>query len=149
MHYRTPVALDARFDPAAIFERLFASNQWRGSWRDSVYPYNHFHTRTHEVLGIAHGQARVLFGGRHGRHLDLKAGDVVIVPAGVGHRRRKASADLLVVGAYPVYGHYDEPRPSEVDGDEARALIQRVKPPLTDPVYGNRGPLTKLWRCPD
>jgi uncharacterized protein YjlB len=146
VHYKSVLNLDDARDPAAIFERLFASNQWRHSWRDGIYSYNHFHTRTHEVLGVARGSATVQFGGSTGKLIDVKAGDVICIPAGVGHRRRKATRDLLVVGAYPVYGQYDEPRPSEVDHDQALAATLRVKPPLTDPVYGKSGPLVDLWR---
>jgi uncharacterized protein YjlB len=145
VHYHSPIALDPTFDPAAIIERVFASNQWRHSWRDSIYPYNHFHTRTHEVLGIAQGQVDVQFGGAHGKRLPLKSGDVVVIPAGVGHRRRKASGDLLVVGAYPDFGRYDEPRPREIDVAMARRAIASVKIPFTDPVYGKSGPLLAAW----
>src|SRR5579885_2835809 len=85
--YRSPVRLDPAFDPAAMFEVLFASHGWTSSWRDGIYDFNHFHTGTHEVLGIARGQAKVKFGGDAGRLLELKAGDVVVMPAGTGHRR--------------------------------------------------------------
>jgi uncharacterized protein YjlB len=146
VHYKSVLDLEAAPDPAALFERLFASNQWRKSWRDSIYPYNHFHTRTHEVLGFARGRARLQFGGTTGKLIEVKVGDVVCIPAGVGHRRRAASKDLLVVGAYPIYGQYDEPRPSQIDHDRAVAATLRVKPPLADPVYGKTGPLVELWR---
>jgi uncharacterized protein YjlB len=148
IHYRTPIVLDPDYDPAAIIERVFASNRWRHSWRDGIYRYNHFHTRTHEVLGIARGTVDVQFGGAHGARLGLKCGDVVVIPAGVGHRRRKASTDLLVVGAYPDFGPYDEPRPAEIDIDKARRSVAAVKTPFTDPVYGKTGALLKLWRGP-
>jgi len=142
IHYRSPVALLASYDPAAIFEVLFASNGWTGSWRDGVYDFLHFHTRTHEVLGIARGSARVQFGGTKGRIIDLKAGDVIVVPAGTGHRRKGASRDLLVVGAYPENGgKYDEPKSDEIDGQEARAAIGKVPLPARDPVYGSDGPM--------
>lgn len=146
VHYRTPVNVEAGDDPAAIFEKLFATHGWRGSWRDGVYPFLHFHTQTHEVLGIARGKARVRFGGRNGRVLELHAGDVVVLPAGTGHRRLSASRDLLVVGAYPGDGRYDEPTPDEVNHDEAVASIAQVGRPAADPVYGRRGPLRALWR---
>jgi uncharacterized protein YjlB len=66
VHYRSPVRRIPDCDPAAIFEDLFAMNGWRDSWRDGVYDFLHFHTQTHEVLGIARGTARVQFGGARG-----------------------------------------------------------------------------------
>jgi uncharacterized protein YjlB len=145
--YRTPVRRLPRCDPAAIFEDLFALNGWGGSWRDSVYPFHHFHTQTHECLGIARGRVTVQFGGRHGRKIELKAGDVVVTPAGTGHRRVEASDSLLVVGAYPANGGgYDEPKPDEIDHDTAVAAIAQVKLPAADPVYGTDGPLLQHWR---
>jgi hypothetical protein len=71
--YRSPVDLRGEFDPAAIFEDLFASNGWTESWRDGVYDFLHFHTRTHEALGIARGTAQIEFGGVKGKRLQLKS----------------------------------------------------------------------------
>jgi uncharacterized protein YjlB len=146
LHYRTPVVLDPAFDPAAIFEVLFSAHGWRESWRDGIYDFLHFHTHRHEVLGIARGHAEVQFGGREGKLISLKAGDVVVLPAGTGHRRRAKSRDLLVVGAYPKGGQYDEPRPDQVTHAEAVRAIARVGVPAADPVYGKSGPLRSLWR---
>ena len=143
--YRSPVRLAGAADPAAVFEVLFAAHGWKPDWRDGIYPYNHFHTGTHEVLGIARGHARVRFGGNKGRLLEIRAGDVVIHPAGIGHRRLSGSKDLLVVGAYPKGGSYDEPRPGEIDHAKAVASIAKVKRPQADPVYGRSGPLLRLW----
>ena len=67
IHYRNAVRLTNSEDPAAIFERLFESNGWKGTWRDGIYDYLHYHSNTHEVLGIARGEARVRFGGYKGR----------------------------------------------------------------------------------
>jgi uncharacterized protein YjlB len=145
--YRSPVVLTSRYDPAAILEDLFAKNGWTDSWRDGIYGFLHFHTHTHEVLGIARGAARVQFGGGKGRMLDLKTGDVVVQPAGTGHRRLKASRDFLVVGAYPATsGRYDEPKPSQVDRAKAVASIAKVRLPRADPVYGKDGPLLSVWK---
>jgi uncharacterized protein YjlB len=146
IHYRTPVRLIEQRDTAAIFEELFAMNGWRDAWRDGVYDFLHFHTRTHEVLGIARGAVRTQFGGVHGRTIQLKAGDVAILPAGTGHKRLAASRDLLVVGAYPASGKYDEPKPAEVEHDKAVAAIAKVPVPAKDPVYGKEGPLLEHWR---
>jgi uncharacterized protein YjlB len=146
VHYKSVLDLEDASDPAALFERLFASHKWRRSWRNGIYRYNHFHTRTHEVLGFARGEARVQFGGAKGKAIAVQPGDVVCIPAGVGHRRLSSSKDLLVVGAYPPQGQYDEPRPSEIEHDAAVAGTLRVTPPQTDPVYGKAGPVVKLWR---
>jgi uncharacterized protein YjlB len=145
--YRAAVTLDPRFDPAAILEVLFASNRWRDNWRYTMYGYNHFHTSTHECLGIARGKLTALFGGKSGRKIDLQAGDVLVIPAGVGHRRIRQSRDLLIVGAYPANGgKYDEPKPRAIVHAEALARIEKVPLPPTDPVYGEGGPLFARWR---
>jgi mannose-6-phosphate isomerase-like protein (cupin superfamily) len=51
-------------------------------WRDGIYDWIHYHSRTHEVLGIARGSAKAQFGGPKGRTVTLKAGDAAILPAG-------------------------------------------------------------------
>jgi uncharacterized protein YjlB len=143
--YRHPVTLSEKFDPAAVFEELFKSNGWADSWRDSIYPFNHFHTATHEVLGIARGTATVRFGGDAGETIELGAGDVIVIPAGTGHCALEKSDDLLVVGAYPPGGDYDEPKPDDIDPDKARASIASVDAPARDPVYGAGGPMREIW----
>jgi uncharacterized protein YjlB len=143
--YRTPVRFLDELDPAAVFEELFAANGWDDSWRGGIYDYVHYHSRIHEVLGIARGTVKVLFGGHRGRTLSLKAGDVAILPAGTGHRCMGANEGLLAVGAYPATGKYDECRPNREDHDRALKTILRVGRPRKDPVYGNGGTLRTLW----
>lgn len=145
--YRSPVDFGSGLDPAAIFEDLFALNEWDGSWRNGIYDFLHFHTKRHEVLGVARGNALVAFGGSKGVQLNLKTGDVAILPAGTGHRRIEAGNDLLVIGAYPHNsGAYDQPKPSEEDHRGALRHILEAGPPEADPVYGADGPLIALWR---
>ena len=144
--YRGAVDVSGTRDPAAIFEELFAANDWEGAWRDGIYDYVHYHPRTHEVLGIARGRARVQFGGPKGKMLALKAGDVVVLPAGTGHQALFASKNLLVVGAYPPDGKYEEYQGALSEHDRAVEMIAKVRKPAKDPVYGAQGPLMKLWR---
>ena len=146
VHYREAVTLDTSFDPAAIFETLFAAHGWGAGWRDGVYDFLHFHSKVHEVLGIARGQAVVRFGGDKGSQITLTAGDAIIQPAGTGHQRLAASGDFLVVGAYPAGSSYDECHPTKADHDTALASIARTPAPRADPVYGAKGPLKTLWR---
>ena len=90
--YRAAVNLAGEHDPAAPFERAFARHGWSDGWRNGIYPFLHFHTATHEVLGIARGRATVEFGGARGQALAVEAGDVVVLPAGTGHRRLRRAA---------------------------------------------------------
>ena len=129
-------------DPAAI-ERLFAANRWRPAWRAGVHPFHHFHSNTHEALGVARGAATVLFGGPGGRELTVTAGDAVVVPAGVGHCNRRETADLLMVGAYPDNARRpDMYRGKAGEHDTAAANVAAVAMPLADPVGGT---LLALW----
>ena len=142
--YRDAVNLPQELDPAAVFEDLFERHGWGESWRNGVFDYPHYHSRIHEVLGVARGSANVRFGGERGRTLAVKAGDVAVLPAGTGHQCLGASDDFLVVGAYPPSGTYDVCTKPE---DHAAALqsIPEVRSPNDDPVYGTGGPLTQLW----
>jgi hypothetical protein len=57
--YRGAVDLDDRHDPAAVIGDLFEANGWGDTWQDGIYDYVHYHSRVHEVLGIARGKGRV------------------------------------------------------------------------------------------
>ena len=133
-------------DPAAAFEKIFADNGWSGSWRNGIYPFPHYHSTAHEVLGIARGEAKVRFGGDTGIVLDVHAGDVVVIPAGVGHQNLGASGDLLVVGAYPGGTDFDLCRGWPEERPRVLENIGQVPLPTADPVYGREGPLLAEWR---
>ena len=143
--YPAAVDIDGLSDPAVPFERMFDRHGWGDGWRNGIYSFRHFHTTNHEVLGIARGRARVEFGGAKGEILTVSAGDVVVLPAGTGHRKLESSRDLLVVGAYPRNVPVDQKRAGEADLDAARMAIARVPLPVMDPVNGSEGPLVRLW----
>ncbi|MBA4220906.1 MAG: cupin [Methylobacterium sp.] len=130
-------------DLAATMEQRFADNGWPPAWRNGIYDFHHYHSKGHEVLGIAKGSAELALGGDGGRELVVHAGDVLLLPAGTGHRRLSASSDFLVVGAYPQGQSGDILRdPPTV---EARTAISRLARPPTDPVSGRDGPMVQHW----
>jgi uncharacterized protein YjlB len=139
-------ALETGGDAAASCAALFDRNGWAGSWTNGVYAHHHYHSSAHEVLGIAAGWVRVRLGGEGGRTVELRAGDVVLIPAGVAHKNVGASPDLLVVGAYPRGQSPDMCGPGAADHARALPRIAAVPPPVGDPVHGAWGPLLERWR---
>lgn len=144
--YRRALRLPRDVDPAAIVEDIFERNGWRDSWRDGIYDYLHYHSRIHEVLGVARGSAQVRLGGEKGRTFRIAAGDILILPAGTGHQSLKASKTFLVVGAYPSKGTYDECLPARAQHKAKAKLVKKVGLPRKDPVFGAGGALFRSWK---
>ena len=134
-------------DIASRFEQLFADNGWPPQWRDGIFDYHHFHPNAHEALGIARGRARLTLGGECGQSVSVERGDVLVLPAGTGHRCIECSDDFLVVGAYP-HGQedYDIQRPDSAAHQRALERIAKVPQPEQDPVSGLHGALKTRWR---
>jgi uncharacterized protein YjlB len=84
-----------------LFQHRFEENGWKGIWKNGLYDYHHFHPASHEALGIASGTAEIQLGGDGGRTLTIESGDLLVLPAGTGHKRISASGNLVVIGAYP------------------------------------------------
>jgi uncharacterized protein YjlB len=131
---------------AGTCEALFGTNGWGGHWRSQILYEHHFHSTAHEALGIVAGSASVMLGGPGGERFEVRAGDVLVLPAGTGHCRLESSDDLLVVGAYPPGQSWDMRYGDPGEHDEVLANIAAVALPETDPVAGATGPLLELWR---
>lgn len=125
---------------------LYRRNGWGGTWVYTVYPFWHFHTRGHEVLGCVGGRARIGFGGEAGIVVDVEQGDVALVPAGVGHRKLDASGDFLMAGGYPPGQEGNIVRPGHLDDQRIAAELREVALPESDPVSGLFDGVVDIWR---
>lgn len=112
-------------------------------WIATLWPMSHFHTTCHEFIVVIRGKAKICFG-----HIQnpsryepvLSAGDAVIVPAGVSHRKLdQYTRDLEMIGAAPhntsvdwCYGRKDE--------EPRWNAISQLKWYEKDPIYGKKGP---------
>ena len=146
--YKGAIDVAGGRNPESAIEKQFAANGWgHGQWRDGIYPFVHYHSMIHEVLGMASGHARVRLGGNGGEVFELAEGDVVVLPAGTGHQKLSGSDDFVVIGAYPPDGTYNLCR-GDNPAERTKALtnIPKVPLPSSDPVLGKDGPLPRLWR---
>lgn len=142
--YKDTVVNLREIDPDSI-EEILNRNTWGNGWRDGIYDFHHYHSTAHECLFVYSGRAHVQFGGEQGVDLEIDSGDMVVLPAGTGHKRLISTIDFHVIGVYPAgqamdmnYGYKDE-RP------KALPNIKKVPLPKSDPLYGNNGPLMKQW----
>ena len=143
--YRRAIDVNAR-DRAAIFEQCFARNHWTNSWRNGVYPFAHYHSTTHEVLGVCSGGAVLRLGGQGGKNVEVRSGDVIVIPAGVVHQNIGNSPDFRVVGAYPGGRQWDLLRGLPGERPKADQNIAALPIPDNDPIYGAQGPLRTIWK---
>ncbi|MDF2932836.1 MAG: cupin protein [Chryseobacterium sp.] len=140
------VFTDRGIKGAEWLEQKFKQNNWYNSWRWGIYPFHHYHSNTHETLGVFQGFAKVLIGGFKGKKVKISAGDIIIIPAGVGHKCLRHSEDFTVVGAYAEGKEPDLVKESEtVKRDAALKNITEVPIPSQDPLMGNKG-LVHIWK---
>ncbi|MBC6612870.1 cupin domain-containing protein [Hymenobacter sp. BT507] len=130
---------------AAWLEQRFAEQNWTNSWRNGVYAYHHYHSTSHEVLGVYAGSARLQLGGEQGRPVEVQAGDILVLPAGVGHKNL-GSKQLGIVGAYPDGRHWDVNRGLPGERPQTDQNIAALPIPLTDPLLGSAQGLPTLWK---
>jgi uncharacterized protein YjlB len=142
--YPGAVAIEGA-DPAAAFEEMFDRNRWPAAWRNGVLPFHHFHSNAHEALGVYCGEVTVQFGGDTGVAVTARHGDVILLPAGTGHKKISSRGTLGIVGAYPAGQHPDMLTPLLSKVHRSTQTVAGVPLPDCDPVYGAGGPLFKYW----
>ncbi|KAL6695032.1 hypothetical protein J3F84DRAFT_399904 [Trichoderma pleuroticola] len=100
--------------------------------------------------GIFQGHSTLLLGkirDGNGIQVDVKTGDVIILPAGTAHSSLRSSDDYRYIGVYPK----ECPKWTNEMGQRPPAsfvqTIGAVATPQADPVYGKQGPLVSLWNA--
>ena len=127
------------------FKELFKQNNWGGTWVNGVFDYHHYHSKSHEVLGVAGGSAILMLGGPDGHKVEVALGDVVVLPAGTGHCLISATAGFKVVGSYPKGQENYDICTEKDDLQEKLKNIEQTALPTTDPISGTNGPLMQRW----
>lgn len=128
-----------------VIEQCFLQNGWPPAWRNGLYDTHHYHSTAHEALGVYEGWIEACFGGPGGIVQTATKGDVIIIPAGVSHKNIKQSGNFRVVGAYPESQPWNMKYGRKGERPQVDKEIQQVALPQGDPVYGNDGPLMKIW----
>lgn len=126
-------------------KRLLRRHGWSGAWVNGIYSYHHYHSTAHEVLAVISGAAEVVFGGEEGEKVRMTTGDVVYIPAGVGHCCISSSPDFSVVGAYPEGQTWDLCTGKPGERPQVLRNIEAVPLPARDAITGEREPLLDYW----
>lgn len=133
---------------AKTVESIFEHNNWKNTWRNGILTQHHYHSTTHEVLGVYSGSCHIMLGGDEGIEFEITRGDVIIIPAGVAHKNISSSQNFKCVGAYPNGADYDMNYGKAGERPGTDHNIARVEIPDADPVFGKDGPLPELWGKP-
>ncbi|KIL49471.1 cupin domain-containing protein [Jeotgalibacillus soli] len=126
-------------------EATFNKNGWSNSWVNGVFDHHHYHSNAHEVLGVQSGSAMIQLGGEKGKMIEVNTGDVLVLPAGTGHKKMSASSHFRIVGAYPEGMEYNTRTGEPGERPVVLQEIRNVPIPSTDPVYGKEGSLLERW----
>ena len=140
------VLIEAKKDFADYLEKTFQQKNWTNNWRDIILGEDHYHSSTHEVLGISKGSVDLQLGGANGKQFSVSTGDVLIIPAGVAHRSLNNQFDYEVIGGYPEGRSWDMIYCEPEKYSKAKIAIEALPLPKTDPIFGEKGPLVDLWK---
>lgn len=130
---------------AGRVKKIFAKNEWANAWDAGIFTYSHYHSITHEVLGIYKGHTMLLLGGENGHQVKIESGDVLIIPAGVAHKNLGQEHDIGCIGAYPDGRDYDINSGLRGERPGTDQNIAAVPIPEKDPLTGHRTGLYSIW----
>ena len=140
--YRGGIDLAGSPDPEKLIEKTFAANGWGNMWRNGIYPYVHYHSMIHEVMGIARGRATVRFGGEKGEEIESRPATSSSCRPAPGTSASRTAPTLW--SSAPI-----RRAANTISAAAARPSTPRRSPPSakcrcppTDPVFGAQGPLT-------
>ncbi|KAI5459341.1 hypothetical protein BGZ63DRAFT_491549 [Mariannaea sp. PMI_226] len=154
---RLPVIVYRNVLPRPLDEtsttQFLEKNEWikGGTW--GAIQRHHFHPNTHECYGVFSGSSVLLLGvgptedESLGHQIQMEAGDVIVLPAGVSHCSKDFNNDYRYVGVYPK----GSPRWKNEYGkvkdtcQMLREQAESISIPDHDPVLGQNGPLCELW----
>lgn len=145
LHYKHVLQLPFLF-PAVKVKAIFKRNGRTNNWRNGIYTFHHYHSNTHEAIGVIKGKTAIQLGGEDGINIDIEKGDVIIIPAGVAHKNLGEEKDVICIGGYPGGREYDMNYGKEGERPFADKRIARLAMPYADPVYGKKGGLVEFWK---
>ncbi|WP_190277406.1 cupin domain-containing protein [Taibaiella lutea] len=132
-------------DLSDIFKETFKQNNWYNFWESGIFTYHHYHSNTHELMGVCRGSTILQFGGEDGTKVRIQAGDIVVIPAGVAHKNLMDENAVTCIGAYPKGYDYDMNYGKLNERPQADKNISEVPLPDYDPLFGKDAGLVKLW----
>lgn len=136
--------------PAIVYKETvdvksqFKQAGWKILFESSVFDYHHYHPNTHEAIGVLSGEATLMIGGESGQKQKITQGQVLLLPAGYGHRLLESTEDFKVALSYPEQVDL-KIETSINDLSQVNSEINSVPLPKTDPVYNTQGPMFKEW----
>jgi uncharacterized protein YjlB len=139
-------AFDFTEDLPSVFKSTFTQNNWYNFWDAGIFTYHHYHSNTHELMGVYRGSAILQLGGEDGEKVRIEAGDIIIIPAGVAHKNLMEENALACIGAYPDGRDYDMHYGNEGERPGTDRNIAAVPIPDFDPLFGKNAGLSEIWK---
>ncbi|KAI9892701.1 MAG: hypothetical protein M1814_001121 [Vezdaea aestivalis] len=159
--YRSALVSSAQETTTASVRKQFEPNGWHWQGTFKAYYGHHFHSVTHECYVVLKGSSVLSLGAKKGVgsvsgedyhvvEVEVKAGDAIVLPAGVAHSSLTASPDYEYVGLYPNGSPPYDTNWCEAGVQETLQIgesARGVPVPISDPINGARGPLMSIWRA--